>query len=401
MDLTSDHPYWTVKNGILANYPPLHSDVACDIAILGAGITGALIAEALTAEGHDVRILDARDVGRGSTSASTALLQYEIDTHLIELIERHGKRSAEMAYRACHESIDLLDGKIRQLGIDCHFSRRESVYLASTESDWHNLQREAAARRAIGIQVQEWSGTDVAERLGVVRAGALHSVQAAQVDAYRLTHGLLCAVTSRGGHIYDRTCVTKVGTDENGVTLETDRGYRVKARKLIVASGYEATEMFGLSKFVDLRSSFALASEPMAEKDFWWHRCLLWESDRPYFYLRSDSDGRAIFGGGDVPFRNPEARDRLLRSKAATLEKQFRELFPGSPMEVAFCWAGTFGETEDGLAYIGPHQSHPHCLFALCFGGNGITFSMTAAGMISDALAGKRNDYAEVFAFDR
>ena len=70
-------------------------------------------------------------------------------------------------------------------------------------------------------------------------------------------------------------------------------------------------------------------------------------------------------------------------------------------MEVAFTWAGTFGETEDGLAYIGPHGKYPNCIFALGFGGNGITFSMTAAGMIRDALAGKPNDYAEVFAFDR
>lgn len=390
-----------MKNGILANYPPLGSHVTCDVAILGAGITGALIAETLTAEGYDVRMLDARDVGRGSTSASTALLQYEIDTHLIDLIERHGKRSAELAYRACHESIDLLEGKISGLNIDCHFSRRESVYLASTEKDWKILQQEAAARRAIGIEVQEWTGTEVAGRFGFVYPGALHSVQAAQVDAYRLTHGLLCAVTSRGGHIHDRTRVMKIETDTNGVTLETDRGYQVKARKLIVASGYEATELFALSKYVDLRSSFALASEPMEEEDFWWHHCLLWESARPYFYLRSDSDGRAIIGGGDVPFRSPKARDRLLRSKAARLESQFRDLFPGSPMEVAFCWAGTFGETEDGLAYIGPHQKYPHCLFALCFGGNGITFSMTAAGMVRDALAGKRNDYEDVFAFDR
>lgn len=401
MDLTSDHPYWTVKNGILADYPPLHSDVSCDIAILGAGITGALIAETLTAEGHDVRMLDARDVGRGSTSASTALLQYEIDTHLIDLIRMHGKRSAELAYRACHESIDLLDEKIRQLEIDCHFSRRESVYLASSENDWKVLRKEAIARRAINIQVQEWSGTEVAERFGFVHPGALHSVQAAQVDAYRLTHGLLCKVLSRGSRIHDRTRVTKITPHSKGVTLETDRGHQVKARKLIVASGYEATEMFGLSKVVDLRSSFALASEPMPERDFWWHQCLLWESARPYFYLRSDSDGRAILGGGDVPFRNPKARDRMLRSKATALEKQFRELFPGSPMEVAFCWAGTFGETEDGLAYIGPHQRYPHCFFALCFGGNGITFSMTAAAMVRDALAGKPNDYSEVFAFDR
>ena len=400
MDLTSDHPYWTVKNGILANYPPLQSDVSCDVAILGAGITGALIAETLTAEGHEVCMVDARDVGRGSTSASTALLQYEIDTHLTDLIDRYGQRAAELAYRACHESIDLLEEKIRSLEIDCHFSRRESVYLASTEGDWPAVRKEGAARRAMGIQAEEWSGAEVAERFGFVRPGALHSTQAAQVDAYRLTHGLLCAALSRGTRIHDRTRVTSVHTHADGVTLDTDRRSHIKARKLVVASGYEVTRMFGMSKIVNLQSSFALASEPMEEKDFWWHQCLLWESARPYFYLRSDSDGRAILGGADEPFRNPGARDKILPSKARTLEHQFREMFPGTPMEVAFTWAGTFGETKDGLAFIGPHKKHPNCLFPLGFGGNGITFSMTAADMIRDALTGKRNGYADVVAFE-
>ncbi len=86
MNLTSEQPFWTLKNGLLIHFPPLTSDVSCDIVILGAGISGALIGEDLTADGHDVVIIDVRDVGHGSTSASTARLQYEVDTHLIDLM---------------------------------------------------------------------------------------------------------------------------------------------------------------------------------------------------------------------------------------------------------------------------------------------------------------------------
>jgi glycine/D-amino acid oxidase-like deaminating enzyme len=401
MDLTSDHPFWALKNGIPAAYPAIDSDQRCEVAILGAGITGALVAEALTADGHDVVMLDTRDICFGSTSASTALLQYEVDTHLVDLIDQHGSRIAEMAYRSCHESIDLIERKVEELRIECAFSRRPSVYLASRKSDWPVLKKEAAARRGIGIEVEEWNADMVHERFGFERPGALKSSQAAEVDPYRFAHGLLATAHRRGARIYDRSEVKRIETNEHSLTLETRRGFTVTARKLVVATGYESTELFDIKRFVDLRSSFALASEPLKEAEYWWERCLLWESARPYFYMRSDCQGRVILGGEDVPFRNGKTRDKLIHPKAAKLENLFHELFPSISMEPAWAWAGTFGETADGLAYIGSHEKHPHCLFALGFGGNGITYSMTAAEIIRAALKGKKHEYADAFRFDR
>ena len=89
MDLKSGYPFWAVKNGLMHAFPPLQADLRCDVAIIGGGITGALIADELAAHGHDVAVVDQRDIGWGSTSASTALLQYEIDTHMVDLAKRN------------------------------------------------------------------------------------------------------------------------------------------------------------------------------------------------------------------------------------------------------------------------------------------------------------------------
>ena len=97
MDLKSGYPYWAVKNGLMATFPALQRDLRCDVAIIGAGITGALIARVFAANGYDTCIVEHRDVAWGSTAASTALLQYEIDTHLTELIERYGDDDAALA----------------------------------------------------------------------------------------------------------------------------------------------------------------------------------------------------------------------------------------------------------------------------------------------------------------
>ncbi|WP_367874688.1 NAD(P)/FAD-dependent oxidoreductase [Luteolibacter sp. Populi] len=402
MDLSSDHAYWRVKSGIIANYPPLEAERACDVAILGAGITGSLIAEALSADGHHVIVLDGRDVATGSTSASTALLQYEIDVHLIDLIAQHGPDKARTAYRACYDAIDLLEERVARLGLeDCNFTRKDSVYLASRARDVPILQAEAEARRQAGIEVHEWSAGDVASHFSFQRPLALHSPQAAEVDAYRLAHGMLAEVRRRGGEVFDRTRVTAVEVDAAGVILQTDRKLKVRAKRVVAAMGYESECLFDTAGLVDLRSSFAIASEPLAEAPGWWRRCLLWETARPYFYLRGDGDGRAIIGGEDLPFRNPAARDRLVNRKGRILEKRFHEMFPAARMESAFAWAGTFGETADGLAYIGSYRKHPLCYFALGFGGNGIIYSVIAAEIIRSSLLGKQHPWALPFKFDR
>jgi len=76
-------------------------------------------------------------------------------------------------------------------------------------------------------------------------------------------------------------------------------------------------------------------------------------------------------------------------------------LFPDTLLEIAYSWAGTFGTTKDGLAYIGPNRALPHAYFALGYGGNGITYSLIAAQILRDAVLGKRNPDAQLFAFER
>lgn len=90
-----------------------------------------------------------------------------------------------------------------------------------------------------------------------------------------------------------------------------------------------------------------------------------------------------------MSYRNPLRRDAAVGNKAATLEKLFREMFPEIDMQPAYAWAGTFGETKGGLAYIDNIPECRHCFFTLGFGGNGITYSVVSAEIIRDAIQGK------------
>jgi glycine/D-amino acid oxidase-like deaminating enzyme len=81
--------------------------------------------------------------------------------------------------------------------------------------------------------------------------------------------------------------------------------------------------------------------------------------------------------------------------------KDFQKLVPSVPFIKEFSWTGTFGSTKDGLPVIGPYRKVPNSFFALGFGGNGITFSLIAARILSDILKGKKSKDASLFSFER
>ena len=70
MDLKSGYPWWAVRNGLIHAFPPLEKDLRCDVLVVGGGITGALIADELSHHGHDVALIEQRDIGWGSTAAA-------------------------------------------------------------------------------------------------------------------------------------------------------------------------------------------------------------------------------------------------------------------------------------------------------------------------------------------
>ncbi|SEA36257.1 FAD dependent oxidoreductase [Arachidicoccus rhizosphaerae] len=101
MKLKSSEPFWLVKNGLLTTYPSLREDKKVDILIVGGGITGCLIAHQCIVQGYQTILIDKLEVANGSTSATTAMLQYEIDIPLHKLIDQIGEKGATASYWAC------------------------------------------------------------------------------------------------------------------------------------------------------------------------------------------------------------------------------------------------------------------------------------------------------------
>ncbi len=400
MDLKSGYPWWIVRNGLLSRFPAVRENLDCDVLVVGAGITGALVADHLARAGIDVCVIDRREAGWGSTAASTALLQYEIDVELHDLAKRVGESDAVLAYRSGEQAVRKVLRIARQLGgVDAKPMR--SLYYASHWYHARRLRREGALRQAHGFRLRVLEADDVAAQFGFDAPVALLSEVAAQVDPYQLAHRLLARVVRRGGRVFDRSPMRTFEPRRGGVDATVGEDARIRCRHLVIASGYESQDHLD-ERVARNRSSYAFVTDPVPSGLGPIAECVLWESARPYLYARSSADGRLIVGGEDDRIDVPARRDASVLRKARALRKQVAALFPRMTLDPAFAWAGTFAETRDGLPYFGAHPQHgPRVLFAMAYGGNGITYSLIGAELLRDHLQGRRHPCARLFSFAR
>jgi len=400
MRLRSNESYWLLKNGIINSYPSLRKDISCDVLIVGGGITGSLMAFQLCSEGYKTVLIDKRDVSMGSTSATTSLLQYELDKPLYSLIDLVGEQAAVSTYQQGVQAIQKLEGIVKSLNIACDYETKKSLFVARTDNDVQWLTLEFECRKKFNFEVRWLTKAQLLSEFGVQGHGAILSEVGASMDAYQLSHFLLdyCA-NHHGLEIYDHTELKKAGHKNEENIIHTEGGI-ITCLHTIYTTGYE-TQFFIKDKIVDLVSTYAFISEPLPDIPKPILNTLIWDTNEPYFYMRSTSDKRILVGGCDVRFKNPDRRDALIEKKEIELLKKFKELIPGISIFPDFSWAGTFGVTKDALPYVGTHPDFPRSYFVLGFGGNGITFSVMGMEIISDALAGRQNNFLEYFRFKR
>ncbi len=400
MDLRSDKSFWQGQDGTLHLYPALQQDIDCEVVVIGGGITGALVAHNFSRSGIKTIVVERDQIAHGSTSVSTALLQYEIDTPLYRLQSIIGREKATLAYQLCEDSIGYIAKLAQTLGDNCGFEQKPSLYFALKEDDVTWLHQEYEARKDAGFEVTWLSKDEVQTQYGFSAESAIRSAMGGQIDPYRFTYKLFEELTRNGGNIFERTEVLQIKPVVDGVVLLTNKGYRIHASKVVVAVGYQVG-VFLQEETAKLQSTFACVSTPIDPALLWSENCLLWSTDTPYFYARITPDNRIMIGGEDVEYVDDTIRDKFIPIKEKVLVEKFHSLFPQIPYEVDTSWAGTFGETKDGLPYIGISPEYENTYFSLGYGGNGITFSAIAAQLLVDLYEGTYSEALDLFRFGR
>jgi glycine/D-amino acid oxidase-like deaminating enzyme len=395
-DLRTGRSIWASRRASPVEHRPLANDVETDVLVIGAGITGAMAAQALVASGLRVVIADKRGPAKGSTTASTALVQYEIDTPLVTLSRKIGRAQAVRVWRRSRLALDALAATLGELGIS-DVERRDSLYLAGDELDPDGLEREGDARRAAGLEIGFLDRADLRKRFGIKADAALMGYGNLAIDPRKTTLALLNHAVALGATICAPTDVVDVDAKRSGITAVARDGRRIQCRHLVFATGYELPD--AVSKRGHRITSTWVIATVRQPRRLWPGQCLVWEASDPYLYVRASPDGRAICGGEDEEVADEAERDALLRRKTATLQRKLARRLPGLDTTVELAWTGSFGTSTTGLPTIGQIPELPHCWAALGYGGNGITYARIAADVIRGALNGHPDADADLFDF--
>ena len=380
-------------------------DLHCDVLIVGAGITGAMLAEHLTGpgkdSGKDVLVIDRERTGFGSTLASTAMLQWEIDRSLGELTALYGFEPAAQIYRKSFQAVGALKQHVTSLGLKCCLLPRRSLYLAAGTGDGAEaLQEEQRLRERAGLPTRYLDHRALLQEYGIGREAALESLGSAEADPVCMAHQLLETAMQRGARLYEGEAIA-YETSRAGVAVQLRDGPAIEAKKVVLATGYAMPDCVQ-TELATPSASWALATRPQPAKGPWPNDALIWEDATPYAYLRTTADNRIIIGGEDEPgLIDPGARQALTAAKVERLQDKLRSLFPESDPTADFAWSGAFSETRDGLPLIGPVPGQPGLFAAYGYGGNGITFSFLAARMLARQMAGRHEPWDEQVALDR
>lgn len=402
MNVVDGHIYWTEKNGILSQYPYLTEDITCEVVVIGGGVTGAICAYYLSEAGIDTVLVEKNIIGFGSTSASTSLLDYEVDYDLLELQKMIGVEEARTGYKLCEKALNDLENLINQLDDHCDFVRRDILYYTDQKADCQTMLDEFHLRQECGFNV-EWLDTNSAHQYYSfpIEGGILTRHTAGEIDPYLLAHKLIQKASEKNLRVFENTDIIDLTSEMMGAVLTTSYENKIRAKKVIVATGYDINN-FVQENIVTLNRTYTIVTKPLDNFNGWYNRSLIRDNKNAYTYLRTTSDNRIIIGGGDTPYGNAINFELLANQKYKTLINTLQGMFPNIPnLEMEYSFTGLFGETQDGLPYIGTYEKLPHCYFCLGYGSNGILYAILGGQILRDLYLGNPWPELPLFQFGR
>jgi glycine/D-amino acid oxidase-like deaminating enzyme len=396
-DLRDGRGPWRDMRPLLAWLPT--GGRRCEVLVVGAGITGALVAEHLASQGRDVVVLDRETATLGSTAASTALLQWELDRRLTDLAGLYGQARAARIYQRSFRAVQGLADLAGSLEGGPELRRRPTLYLAAGDVGPADLERELAGRITAELPGRYLDRATLMAAFGIDREAALLSPGSAEIDPLALAQALLLRAAQLGAGFVRGEAKSYIDQGTSSV-VELADGSEIEARHVVLATGYVMPD-FAASDLHSVASTFALATVPQSGDRLWPERALIWEASEDYLYARTTAENRIIIGGGDEQVEDPEAREAMASRKTESLKRQLAALWPQAEVDVELAWSGAFGRTVDALPLIGPVAARPGLYAAYGYGGNGITFSFMASRMIAAMIAGEDRPWFADFALDR
>lgn len=390
MDRQADTtPYWSTSS-TFPQFARLAANADADVVVVGAGITGLTAAYLLAKAGRGVIVLDRGRCAAQDTGHTTAHLTMVTDPRFSDLVRQFGRTHAQAVWDAGLAAIATIDEIVREEAIEAEFEWVDGYLhapLAGAGGDPSTLQADAALATELGFDAEYLASVPLVDQPGVRFANQ------ARIHPHRYLAGVAKALVALGGRIHEHSEVDGFCDEPRGVKVN---GQTITCRDIVLATHNPLVGVGSLAGATLFQTKLALYTSYVVAgrvargtvPDALW-----WDTADPYSYLRLEphrDHDMVIFGGED----HKTGQEQDTASRYRRLEARLKEVVPA--VALTHRWSGQVIETPDGLPYIGETADHQYA--ATGFAGNGMTFGTLAGLMMSDAILGRDNPWAELFA---
>jgi glycine/D-amino acid oxidase-like deaminating enzyme/nitrite reductase/ring-hydroxylating ferredoxin subunit len=377
--------YW-VASTPETEYGPQAEDVAADVAIVGAGITGLTAAALLKRAGRTVAVIEFDRVARGASGYNTAKLTAGHNLVFARLVKRFGEEKARLYAEANHAAIDFVEAQ----GIPCDFRRQANFVYAAVGENADPVQREAEACQRLGLPASYVTETT----LPYAVLGAVRLDHQAEFHPRKYLLGLAERVPGDGSFLFEQTMALDVATGDPSV-VTTSRG-TVRARDVVLASHMPSLLRGLLFARATPSGSYALvaAVDPAEAPEG-----MFINTQQPTRSIRVvPDDGRTLLlvgGEGHTPGTEPDTRRRY-----AALEEFLRRHWDAGEVEQR--WYTMDYVSVDGVPFVGHLGRRSQRLWVATGYGKWGLSNGTAAGMLlADLILGNENAWAGLYDANR
>ncbi|MEZ0327534.1 MAG: FAD-dependent oxidoreductase [Fimbriimonas sp.] len=362
-------------------FPALDGDLETEIAVIGAGIVGVLCAHFLTQAGHKVALIEARRVLYGVTGNTTAKVSACHGLMYDHVRSHFGEGKAQMYAEANRSAIDWIEGA----SVDCDFRRRDLYLYAEDEAAVKELEKEAEAAQAAGLECQLVQDLEAP----FPNSGALLFTNQAEFHPLKFLTKLLEGAVAKGCQVFESTMATDLDEGEPTV-VETADGHKIRAQHVVVATHFPFFDpgyyYARLDPFRDYAIAFSLDGEcPKA---------MYVGSGEGYTYrCQATADGEVLIVSGAM---HKVGKMEHTTTQYAAIETFVREHFP--VRAITHMWSTQDNGTIDQVPYIGRISANAERVWVACgFGGWGMTQGVVAAQLLTSLIKGENPALADLY----
>ncbi|WP_019876667.1 FAD-dependent oxidoreductase [Sporichthya polymorpha] len=361
--------------------PPASGAIACDVLVIGAGITGVTTALLLARAGLDVVICEAATAVSGTSGLNTAKVSALQGTIYTTLTRRHGADTAASYAAANLAGVATVAELAEQFAPDAGLSRRPAATVAGSVDDVPSIEQELQAARAAGLRVTRADSVDAP----LPCYGAVVLEDQLTLHPVRYVRGLLRAAQAAGARLFEDSRVAGLrGGDPYRARTEHAE---ITARHVVVAAHYPMFDRGLYFARLEAKRSYCVAG-PLAGDTGQTLAITAGSPTRSWALV----DGIAVLGGeGHAAGDRGVGPDRF-----EALEDDLRAWT--DVRDVPYRWSAQDPVSADHLPMIGPYVPGSNSLWvATAYGKWGLSNGTVAAGILTDLVMGRQSPYGETF----